>query len=203
MRHLIWLSPIIYFSISWGFPWDKVQWDSTISISYLFDIIFVTISCIFFKNFFEFKKIDFKGGISRIIAVLILAIVSLLITSLSGIKSPFGYIEHLVLQILILAPIIEELVFRQAIFIAFSNYFKNKNILLLSNSIFFSLSHLPALFILPEEFKSFIFIQLVYTFFLGWICTKARLKNGNIAESVILHFLFNLVFYFAVVGQII
>jgi len=203
MKHLVWLSPIIYFSISWFFPWDKIQWDSTISISYIFDLLFVTLSCFYYKNFFNFSNLDIKGGISRVIGVSILAAISLLITSLSAIKSPFGYIEHLVLQILVLAPIIEEFVFRQGIFIAMEKYFKNKNFLLLSNSIFFSLSHMPALFILPEEFKSFIHIQLVYTFFLGWICTKARLKNGNVGESIVLHFIFNLFFYFAVSSQLI
>jgi membrane protease YdiL (CAAX protease family) len=203
MKHLVWLTPVIYFAISWAFPWDVIQWNSTVSISYLFDILFCISCLIIFKLQLSFGKQDLKGSISRAIAIVSIAVFTLFMTNLFVLPAPFKYIELLFLQILVLAPIVEELVFRYALFGALDKYFKNKNFLLLSNAILFSLSHAPAIFILPEEFHGFIYAQLVYTFFLGWICAKARLKTGSIVEPVLLHFVFNFIFYIAIIKRII
>ena len=58
-----------------------------------------------------------------------------------------------------------------------------KNYLLLCNAIMFSISHVPALFVLPKEFYGFIYLQLLYTFLLGWICAKARIRTGSTFEQ--------------------
>ena len=60
------------------------------------------------------------------------------------------------------------------------------------------MSHLPALWFLPEEFHGFIGFQLFYTLLLGWICAKSRVKTNGMLEPVVLHFAFNLIFYIAV-----
>lgn len=203
MKHIVWLSPIIYFSIAWLYPWDKIQWDSTISISYLFDILFCVISLFVFKLRLKVKGQDLKGATSRIIAIVGIASFSLFLVNISKFPAPFKYIEQLFLQILILAPIVEEFIFRFAIFGATEKYFKNKNHLLLSNSLLFSISHAPGIFMLPSQFHGFIYIQLGYTFLLGWICSKARLKTGSIIEPIIIHFVFNLLFYIAVIQEVI
>lgn len=203
MKNLIWLLPIIYFGITWFFPWEKFQWHSTISVSYLFDLLFIVLTCFYYKSFLHFKGFDWKGGISRVIATSIIAVISIFLISSLQIKAPFKYIEHLFIQVLILAPIVEELVFRHAFFIGFNKYFKNKNYLLLTIALMFSLSHLPAIFTLPAEYHSFIYAQLIYTFFLGWLCSKARLRTGNIVEPMLLHLIFNIIFYLAVIRNVI
>lgn len=203
MSHIIWVLPVIYFSIAWVFPWSYFQWDSSISVSYIFDIVFVaivTFSLRLFNFRFYFQP---RGLFARSVAVLGAASFSLFIINLFGLKAPFKYVDHLFLQILILAPIIEELVFRQAFFGAFQKYFHKENHNLILNSFLFSVSHLPAIWFLPPEFKSFIFVQLIYTFLLGWMCAKSRLKSKAVYEPILLHFLFNLVFYLAVTKGII
>ena len=203
MKHLVWFAPIIYFAVTWFFPWETIQWNSTVSISYLFDILFC-ISCFFiFRLPVRVGNQDVKGATSRLIAAISVAVFSLFMTNLFVLPAPFKYIEFLFLQILILAPFIEEFIFRYAIFGATEKYFKNKNYLLLSNAILFSLSHAPAIYLLPKEFHGFIYAQLTYTFFLGWICAKARLKTGSVIEPIILHFIFNLIFYIAITKGII
>lgn len=203
MKHLVWLAPVIYFAVTWFFPWDVIQWNSTVSISYIFDIIFCISCFVIFRLPIRFGNQDTKGAVSRIIATIGVATFSLFIANLFILSAPFKYIELLFLQILILAPLIEEFLFRYAIFGALEKYFHNKNYLLLCNALLFSLSHAPAIYILPKEFHGFIYAQLIYTFFLGWICAKARLKTGSIIEPIILHFIFNLIFYVAIIKGII
>lgn len=203
MNHLIWILPLFYFSTAWFFPWDKFQWDSSISVAYIFDLVFVGIITFYFK-IFDFKLfINVKGLIARVFAVIGAAALSIFIVNLFALKAPFKFLDHLFLQILILAPIVEELVFRQAFYGAFRKYFQKDSHNLLLNSALFSLSHLPAIWFLPAEFKPFIIAQLIYTFFLGWLCAKSRLKSGSVYEPILLHFLFNLVFYVAVTKGII
>lgn len=203
MTYLSFIIPFIYFGIAWFFPWERFQWDSSISVSYVFDIIFVLIMTISFR-LFNFKLfVHIKGFISRAIAVIGAGIFSLFIVNLFGFKAPFKYIDHLFVQILILAPIVEELVFRHAFFGAFDRVFHNKNYNILLNSILFSLSHLPGVWFLPVEFRSFIYIQLVYTFLIGWICAKSRMKSRAVYEPIILHFIFNFIFYMAVMKGVI
>ena len=203
MNHLIWVLPVIYFGTAWFFPWDLFQWNSSISVAYIFDITFVALITFSFR-LFDFKVfIHPKGLFARSIAVLGAASFSLFIVNLFGLKAPFKYVDNLFVQILILAPIVEELIFRHAFYGVFNKYFRNTNHNLLLNSLLFSLSHLPAIWFLPPEFKSFIIAQLVYTFFLGWLCAKSRLKSRAVYEPIFLHFLFNLIFYLAVTRGII
>lgn len=198
MNHLIWILPFIYFGVAWVFPWEQFQWNSSISVAYVFDIIFVVLITFSFRLFHFKLFLHWRGFIARAIAVIGAALFSLFIVNLFGFKAPFKYVDQLFLQILILAPIVEELIFRQAFYGVFDKYFHNKNHNILLNSALFSLSHLPGVWFLPAEFRSFIYVQLLYTFLLGWLCAKSRMKSRAVYEPIVLHFLFNLVFYIAV-----
>lgn len=206
MKHIIWALPIIYFSIAWFFPWEYFQWKSTIAISYVFDVLFIlTISGIYKLRVLNFN-LQIKTFLARLVAVLGCSIFALFLINLFGVSAPFKYIDNLAIQILFLAPVVEEFIFRHAFYGTFQNYFdqlsnqssnKTRQNLFL-NSFLFSISHLPGVWFLPEEFRGFIFLQLVYTFVLGWICSKSRLKSGSVFEPIILHFIFNFIFYIAV-----
>jgi len=187
----------------WLFPWDMIQWDSTISISYIFDLLVVASLTVMFRLKFYLGTIAPAGMIARALSVAGAACFALMLASVLKLAAPFKYVELLEVQILFLAPIIEELVFRHALFGAFKSHFKNENMLILSNAIFFSISHLPAIWALPPVFHSFIYLQLFYTLILGWICAKSRLRTGSVVEPMLLHFIFNLIFYVAVIKGII
>ncbi|MDH5414840.1 MAG: CPBP family glutamic-type intramembrane protease, partial [Flavobacteriaceae bacterium] len=77
----------------------------------------------------------------------------------------------------------------------------NPKHLLISNGVLFSISHLPGLWYLESAFHGFIYFQLLYTFGLGWMCAKARLESRGLLEPILLHFLFNSVFYLAVTNN--
>lgn len=198
--YLALLLPVFYFCISWMVDWPSLAPEGwIISLSYVFDVFFA-LSVLAFAS-----KKNFIGQITRrtliIRAVLILGVSMLCVTILylsEMLKSPFKFLDNPFIQMLILAPIIEELVFRGAIYELFKNTKVKIWVNNLINSALFAFSHAYALFILPDEFHPFVYFQLKYTFVLGHLCAKSRERTHGVLEPIILHFIFNLVFYIAV-----
>ncbi len=191
--------PIFYFSVSWFLPWERIQFHSTISVSYLFDLILISLTALYYKKrLLSFGRLKIKGTLLRVIAVILYGFICLLMVKKLDFNAPFKYIELTFIQLVLLAPFIEELLFRGVFFLIgrVSGLNKTSNIIL--NSLFFSVSHLPAIWFLPPEFHNFIFFQLFYTFGLGWLCVKARDKTDGIFEPYLLHLIFNIQFYIAV-----
>lgn len=187
---------IFYFLVAWLYPWSNIQTNTTISVSYIWDILFVIAIGFYLK---QIPKLSMdKHILIRIPIIALLATISIFTAHSLEFAAPFKYIENIVLQILILAPLIEELIFRQAIFSLLEKLHFNEKVKIGLGSFLFSMSHAHALWFVPTEFHSFIYLQLIYTFLLGWVVTKARINTGSIVEPVILHFLFNLTFYFSV-----
>jgi membrane protease YdiL (CAAX protease family) len=199
LRYLILLIvPTLYFTILWSVPWSNFQVHSSISVSYLFDLLFVALTFFILKKRNILGELTLKGTLIRTGAACLMAIACIAIIKSSGLQSPFKFIEYKGLQLLLFAPLIEELVFRGAFFEIFYKSRLRPQIALLLNSILFSFSHSAGFFYLPVEFHQFIVFQLVYTLFLGWMCSKSRFKSQGILEPIILHFVFNLMFYFGV-----
>ena len=140
-----------------------------------------------------------QGLFVRILAVFILAALSVSVCLVGGLTTPFRFVEELPLQVLVLAPILEECVFRFALFEPLRRVIRKKIIMFCTNAALFSLSHAYALRVLPDSFHPFIYFQLSYTFLLGWVCAKAKDISGSLVEPILLHFIFNLMFYLAVV----
>lgn len=197
------LFPIVYFTISWFFPWDKILNGVSISPSYFFDVLFVGLTLYFFRSKLEIGKTKLKFLIIRIILSVLFGLLCVVVINFFNLNAPFKFVDKLFIQVLVLAPIIEELIFRSAFFIVFKRAKLNLKLQGVINSLLFSLSHLPAIWILPDEFKSFVIFQLFYTFILGWICFKARQTSKGIFEPIIVHFVFNLIFYISVINKVI
>lgn len=192
---------VLYYGMGWFFPWELFQIRSTISVSYLWDLVFAVICGALYG--LNYKSFNSKGAVARFLAISALACLSIFILQYSEVQVPFRFLERPFLQLLILAPLVEELVFRFAFLGAYLQVLKSKNKALLISSGLFSISHLPGMWHLPEEFTFFVVIQLVYTFFMGWVIGKARIRTGGVLEPIALHFLFNLFFYIAVIQGLI
>ena len=195
---LAFIVPIFYFYMSWFFPWDTFQVESSISITYVFDIIFGIVTLLIYKKKNLIGSIDKVLFLKHMGVVIGLGICLVGFSLLVKFNAPFKFIDHLFIQILVLAPIIEELVFRGAIFEVHANSKLKKMAIIGLSSVLFSISHTPALWHLPSEFHSFIIFQLFYTLILGWICAYSRALTGGIVAPISLHFGFNLVFYIAI-----
>lgn len=188
----------IYFLVSILVPWSELAPLSTISPSYIFDILIIGTIFWALKVKNVFGQINIKSLVIRMVVVIFLSVLSLVISKNLELLSPFKYVDQLALQMLILAPFIEEAIYRGAFYSLHKRFEPREGYILGLSTVMFSLSHLPAI-ILPPEFHPFIFFQVLYTLPLGWICAKARQKSGGVTEPIILHFAFNLVFYFGVV----
>lgn len=194
----VFLIPMVYFLILWLVPWQEMYSIGSLPSSILFDIIFIILGLFIFKMKIFVTKLKPKVFMAQGLVVIVLAIFCIFLSNLMKLNSPFKYLDLIFLKLLIIAPIVEELVFR-GVFIEVGEKVKlNRRVSALLNAFLFSLSHAPALWFLEKEFHSFIVFQLIYTLALGYICALSRFKSKGIVAPITLHFLFNLVFYFAI-----
>jgi membrane protease YdiL (CAAX protease family) len=97
------------------------------------------------------------------------------------------------LFLLIIAPTLEELIFRFFAWIPFERL--NKGFAYLATSLLFAYSHFHAYWFYGEEIHKFIFYQTAYTFLLALACGYSVYKFRSLVGAILIHFAFNLGFY--------
>jgi len=192
---------ILYFGFSWGLPWHKIP--SAISFSYVFDFIFALSVSFFFRLPWKFKWLLTRQSMKAIFEVLALAIGSIACIWYMDIEIPFRLVNNLEWHLLLFAPVLEELVFRQTFQRMLVSSVGGKNVTSMLVAAIFAFSHLVGLSVLPVEYVPFIGFQIFYTFVLGVVCGHALLKFHSVLAPMFLHFLFNLTFYAALHFEII
>lgn len=192
---------ILYFGFSWGLPWHKLP--STISFSYIFDLLFALGVSFFFRLPWKFKWNINKQSFKAMGEVVALAIAAILAIWYMDIETPFRLLTGLEWHMLFFAPILEELVFRQTFQRFLVNQVGGKYVTSMLVAAIFAFSHLVGLTVLPVEYVPFIGFQVFYTFVLGLICGQAMLRFHSVFAPIVIHFLFNLTFYIALQLEII
>lgn len=192
---------IVYFAFSWGLPWHKIP--STISFSYIFDFIFALSVSFFFRLPWKFKWNITKQTFKAILEVILLACGVILAIWYMDIETPFRLVNNLEWHLLLFAPILEELVFRQTFQRVLISSVGGKYVTSMLVAAIFAFSHLVGLFVLSPEYVPFIGFQVFYTFVLGLICGQALLRFHSVFAPMFLHFIFNLVFYIALQTELI
>lgn len=189
----------IYFNISFFVPWENLSFQSTVSSSYFFDFAFWLGVALLIKEEPRFGELKPKGAMLRVLIIGILATLFCMVSIYTRLESPFKYLDHLAFKLLVLAPFFEEIVFRGAFFDLLAKIPKiTDKVKLFLNAILFSGSHAAALFVIPKEYFSFVYYQLFYTLVLGWLCAKSRERSKGLLEPMVIHFIFNLIFYLAI-----
>jgi membrane protease YdiL (CAAX protease family) len=186
---------ILYFGFSWGLPWQKLP--STISFSYIFDLLFALSVSFFFRLPWKFKWKLNKQSLKAVGEVLALAIISIAAIWYMDIEAPFRLVTGLEWHLLLFAPVFEELVFRQTFQRFLIKQVGGKYVTSMLVASLFAFSHLVGLAVLSVEYVPFIGFQVFYTFVLGLICGQALLRFHSVLAPIALHFLFNLTFYLA------
>jgi membrane protease YdiL (CAAX protease family) len=192
---------ILYFTFSWGLPWHKLP--STISFSYIFDLLFTLGVSFFFRLPWKFKWHINKQSYKAVGEILLLAFSSIFAIWYMDIETPFRLVSGLEWHLLIFAPILEELVFRQTFQRFLITQVGGKYVTSMLVAIIFAFSHVVGLKVLPVDYVPFIGFQVFYTFVLGLICGQSMLRFHSVLAPISLHFLFNLVFYLALLLEII
>lgn len=119
---------------------------------------------------------------------------------LSTLSVPFDFhsVETLAL-LLALAPTLEELLFRMALWEPAEKLLGSPAATLVVTTVLFSMGHLMALFTVPGQFKPFVLIQSLYVMMLGLGAGYRRIRSGTFLAGTIVHFGFNLGFVLAAV----
>lgn len=191
----------IYFAFSWGLPWHLLP--STISFSYIFDLLFALGVSFFFRLPWKFRWQLNKQTLIASGEIILLAAGSILAIWHMDIETPFRLVNGLEWHLLIFAPVLEELVFRQTFQRFLINQVGGKRVTSMLVASIFAFSHLVGLTVLPAEYVPFIGFQVFYTFVLGLICGQALLRFHSVFAPIFLHFLFNLMFYLALTFEFI
>jgi membrane protease YdiL (CAAX protease family) len=191
----------IYFAFSWGLPWEKLP--STISFSYIFDLLFALGVSFFFRLPWKFRWTFNRQTVKVMLEVVALAMASIAAIWYMDIETPFRLVNNLEWHLLLFAPILEELVFRQTFQRMLINNVGGKYVTSMLVASIFAFSHLVGLTVLPSEYVPFIGFQVFYTFVLGVICGQSLLRFGSVLAPIFMHFLFNLSFYIALHLEII
>jgi membrane protease YdiL (CAAX protease family) len=192
---------IIYFAFSWGLPWNKIP--SSISFSYVFDLLFALGVSFFYRLPWKLKWHLNKQSWKAIAEVFVLAAGAIGAIWYMEIELPFRLVQNLEWHLLIFAPILEELVFRQTFQRMLIANVGGKRVTSMLVASLFAFSHLIGLMVLPVEYIPFIGFQVFYTFVLGVICGQALLRFHSVIAPICLHFVFNLSFYIALQLEII
>ena len=192
---------IVYFSFSWGLPWHKIP--SAISFSYIFDFLFALGVSFFYRLPWKFKWRLTRQTLKACVEVFILACGVILSIWYMDIELPFRLVTNLEWHLLLFAPILEELVFRQTFQRVLISNVGGKYVTSMLVAAIFAFSHLVGLIVLPAEYVPFIGFQVFYTFVLGLICGQALLRFHSVFAPMFLHFHFNLTFYIALQLEII
>lgn len=185
----------MYFGISWGLPWHLIP--STISFSYVFDILFALSASFFFRLPWKFRWKFNELTVYACVSVICLAWACIGSIWYMDIEVPFRLVNNLEWHLLFFAPVIEELVFRQTFQRVLIHNMGGKRVTSMLVASIFAFSHLIGLTVLPAEYVPFIGFQVFYTFVLGVLCGQAILRFHSILAPITLHFLFNLSFYVA------
>src|SRR5690554_6901622 len=102
----------LYFGVAWFFPWDLFQGNSTISVAYAWDALFDLSLGLLYR--LPPRIGSLRGMLPRAVVIVILAAASVYFLQTLERPTPFRYLEKPFLQLLALAPILEEIVFRYA-----------------------------------------------------------------------------------------
>ncbi len=192
---------IVYFAFSWGLPWHKIP--STISFSYIFDFLFALSVSFFFRLPWKFRWMITRQTLKATLEVLLLSGGSVLAIWYMDIETPFRLVNNLEWHLLLFAPVLEELVFRQTFQRVLVASVGGKYVTSMLVAAIFAFSHLVGLSVLPAEYVPFIGFQVFYTFLLGLICGQALLRFHSVFAPIFLHFVFNLVFWIALQSEFI
>ena len=192
---------IIYFAFSWGLPWNKIP--SSISFSYVFDLLFALGVSFFYRLPWKLKWHLNKQSWKAIAEVFVLALGAIGAIWYMEIELPFRLVQNLEWHLLLFAPVLEELVFRQTFQRMLIANVGGKRVTSMLVASLFAFSHLIGLMVLPVEYIPFIGFQVFYTFVLGVICGQALLRFHSVIAPICLHFVFNLSFYVALQLEII
>jgi membrane protease YdiL (CAAX protease family) len=175
---------------------DPFFWQNISELfAYGFDLAFVLVTYGFFRKRITLLR---KPGALDFLYGLLMMVAGGLVYKCAGMFSvpvPFDFSEHeTIVLLLIVAPLLEEAIFRMALWEAFLSLTKNRTVTNAATTMLFAAGHFVAYWSVPEQFQIFVIYQTIYVLILGGVLGWRRASTNAVSSSVILHFGFNLGF---------
>jgi membrane protease YdiL (CAAX protease family) len=209
----------IYFLFAWGLPWPHLEIIGfELHSLFLFDFFYIILAFFllpfqslqeFMKSTLFYPKIIFTNSKVYIpfMVISFFALINIFLIKIFSLKTPFQLIQNGFWTIVILAPIVEEFLFRlhfpNILKVIIKNLHKKKLTLFIdhiwASSFLFSFSHSIGIWILPQEYRAFVILQLLYTLILGRILMKLFEKYKTLFVPILGHIVFNFIFYLLLV----
>lgn len=166
--------------------------------SYAFEAAFVALCLALHRKKFRLlpPKLP-RAFLAQAAAALMLGMAVYQATKPFDIVIPFDFTRaETVFFLLAVGPLLEELLFRQALWHALGSALKDPRRVLLATAALFSFAHFHAYFFMPEPLQPFVLYQTAYTLALGlWWGFSFQRSEQAFLVPLTLHFGFNLGFY--------
>ncbi|MBT7611525.1 MAG: CPBP family intramembrane metalloprotease [Bacteriovoracaceae bacterium] len=189
---------IAYIIPSFSFDFLFDFWGQGL-IPYYFEFIFVVTSIYIFKEKLQFYSKDKKP--KHFLRYLLAGLITIIFCKLFSTQLPYDLSSATVKVFLVLiGPLLEEFIFRFAIWNAIEKFTTCKKAPLHITSILFSIAHFKGILLITPPYMTFITFQALYTLLLGYTLGMRYEKKKNIMEIVVLHVLFNLGFLLGYMG---
>lgn len=185
----------IYLVIRYGFTRELDALGAY--ASFIFEISCVVVAAVLVGRISDWKLVAKPAAYGIVIAWISgFAIFKLALAA--GIPIPFDLRgTETILFLLVVAPLVEEGVFRFLLWQPIQTLTKHKGVALFATSLLFSYSHFHSIWFVPAEVHNFIIYQSVYTFLLGLACGYYVYRYASVTSAIVIHFGFNLGFYVA------
>lgn len=165
--------------------------------SYVVEVLFIGAVLIFYPksttaiSHFSQGRLAFEGLLS-----ILLGIVTYKATDPLGLAIPFNLNDTKILSLLlILGPILEEALFRRALWIPIEILLKKQSFVIFTTSLLFAWGHFFAYFSFPNEWRDFIVYQTCYAFIISLWWGSRYSKTRALSVPIVLHLGFNGGFY--------
>ena len=165
--------------------------------TYLFEVCFVGICIYIFRKKVNFKVTFDKGVAISSMGAFIFGILIVALSKFFNLTIPFTInSSETIFFLLVVAPILEEFLYRFSIWHLLNNFSSKIIFILISTASLFAYAHFHPYSTSPSIFKSFIVFQTIYAVIIGFWFGYIYHKTKSLSYIILLHFLLNLGFLF-------
>ncbi len=163
-------------------------------VPYYYEVGYVILAFFLFRDKLSFK-VDLSKYAKGFVCSLFAGFATILLAKGLNTEIPFAMNNSFVLFFLVLVgPLLEELVFRFALWHGFESITKCQRGTLFLTSVIFALAHFKSVLMVTAPFMTFIAFQFVYVLIVSFWWGEKYIQSKSISIPVIYHIMFNLGF---------
>jgi len=166
--------------------------------SYTFEFAFVALTYYVFRDEIKLFQRPALADAGLTAGMILLGWTVYRVAGLFQIPIPFDLSsKETIFLLLFLGPILEELIFRMALWQAIQAIGRNAGLTLVATTLLFAAGHFAAYWFVPAPFRGFVIYQTAYVVLLGFALGGRRLSSNAVLPCLFMHFGFNLGFLLA------